>query len=93
MAALRSVLVTAIVWAAHVGSTAMLRCTRSERAAAAVTALLLLHHGEWCAWHVLAVTGRLVGAGEAYGVNSIYAELCKSAQASKTVLDPCLGMR
>ena len=43
----------------------MLRCTRSERAAAAVTALLLLHHGEWCAWHVLAVTGRLVGAGEA----------------------------
>ena len=38
---------------------------RSERAAAAVTALLLLHHGEWCAWHVLAVTGRLVGAGEA----------------------------
>ena len=43
----------------------MLPCTRSERAAAAVTALLLLHHGEWCAWHVLAVTGRLVGAGEA----------------------------
>ena len=30
-----------------------------------MTALLLLHHGEWCAWHVLAVAGRLVGAGEA----------------------------
>ena len=42
----------------------MLRCTRLERAAAALTALLLLHHGEWCAWHVLAVTGGLVGAGE-----------------------------
>ena len=30
-----------------------------------MTALMLLHHGQWCAWHVLAVTGRLVGAGEA----------------------------
>ena len=30
-----------------------------------MTTQLLLHHGEWCAWHVLAVTGRLVEAGEA----------------------------
>ena len=46
------------------GSTAV-HALALERAVAAMTALLLLHHGEWCTWHVMAVTGGLVGAGEA----------------------------
>ncbi len=35
------------------------------RAAEAVPALLLLHHGGWCAWGVLVAGGALVGAGHA----------------------------
>ena len=40
-------------------------CACFERPEAAVTAALLLHHGSWWAWHVVAAVGELGGSGGA----------------------------